>query len=187
MPYYPQKNIVLIGMRGTGKTAIGKTLANYLGWEFIDVDKTLEESENTKISEIVAKHDWEHFRDLESKYTELAAKKSPAIISTGGGVVLRDKNIQSLKKTGVIVLLHGPFEHLAKRVAKNDNRPSLTGKSPAEELEEVWNTRKEKYEKAADTNVYFDFETKNKKTDLLRKSKMILKATQEFLNQNTQQ
>ena len=177
------KNIVLIGMRGAGKSAIGKILAEFLDWDFVDVDKTLEAGEGTTISEIVAKHDWEHFRDLESKYTALAAKKIPTVISTGGGVVLRDKNIRTLKKTGVVVLLHGPLEHLAKRVAKNDKRPSLTGKSPVEELEEVWNTRKEKYEKAADINIYFDFETKNKKTDLIRKSKMVLKAVQNFLNQ----
>lgn len=165
-------------MRGSGKTAIGKTLADHLDFEFVDVDKTLEKSEGVKISEIVKKHDWEHFRDLESKYTTAAAQQTQVVISTGGGVILREKNIDNLKKNGVIVFIHAPIEHLARRVAKNDNRPSLTGKTPHEELEAVWNERKELYKKYADVEVFFDFETKNKKTDLIRKSKMVLKAIQ---------
>ncbi len=176
-----EKNIVLIGMRGSGKTAIGKTLAEYLGSEFTDVDRNLEAGEGEKIADIVAKHDWEHFRDLESKYTAKAAAKENVVISTGGGVILREQNIENLKKNGVIVFIHAPIEHLAKRVSKNDNRPSLTGKTAHEELEEVWNDRKELYKKYADAEVLFDFETKNKKTDLLRKSKMVLKAAQEHL------
>jgi len=167
-------------MRGSGKTAIGKTLAEYLGFDFIDVDRELESSEGVKIAEIVAQHDWEHFRDLETKYTAQAAEKKNVVIATGGGVVLREENIENLKKNGVVVLIHSPIEHLARRVAKNDNRPSLTGKTAHEELEEVWNERKELYKKYADTEVFFDFETKNKKTDLLRKSKAVLKAVKKL-------
>ena len=186
MPYIPPKNIVLIGMRGSGKTSIGRTLAEFLDWKFIDVDKILEQGENLSVAEIVKKHDWEHFRDLDSKYTAQAAQEKNVVISTGGGVVLREKNIDILKKNGVIVLIHGHIEHLAKRVAKNNKRPSLAGKSPVEELEEVWQTRKELYKKAADAELFFDFETKNKKTDLLRKSKMVLKAVNNFVNSKFQ-
>lgn len=175
------KNIVLIGMRGSGKTAIGKMLAQYLDFDFIDVDKNLEAGEGEKISDIVKQHDWEHFRDLESKYTSQAANKKNVVISTGGGVILREGNIENLKKNGVIVFIHAPIEHLARRVAKNDDRPSLTGKTAHEELEEVWKQRKELYKKYADAEVFFDFETKNKKTDLIRKSKMVLKAAKECL------
>jgi shikimate kinase len=177
----PEKNIVLIGMRGSGKSAIGKTLASHLSFEFVDVDKTLEAGEGVKISEIVKQHDWEHFRDLETKYAALAAEKTQTIISTGGGVILREENIENLRKNGVVVFIHAPIEHLARRVAKNDTRPSLTGKTPHEELEEIWNERKELYKKYADAEVFFDFETKNKKTDLIRKSKLVLKAVNEYL------
>lgn len=176
------KNIVLIGMRGSGKTAVGKTLAEYLGWKFIDIDKSLEAGEGISIAELVAKHDWEHFRDLESKYTAEAAKEKEAVIATGGGVVLRKKNIEALRKNGVIVLVHSPLEHMAKRVSKNNKRPSLTGEDPAKELERVWDERKELYQTAADVIVKFDFQTGNKKTDLMRKSKLVLKAVKEFLN-----
>ncbi|MFH1375867.1 MAG: shikimate kinase [Patescibacteria group bacterium] len=174
------KNIVLIGMRGSGKTVIGKALAEHLNFKFIDVDKTLEKSEQTSIAELVKQHDWEHFRDLESAYVAKAAKNTNAVIATGGGVVLRAGNIAALKKNGVVVLLHSPLKHLQQRVARGASRPSLTGEDPAEELEKIWEDRKELYEEAADIEVFFDFETKNKKTDLLRKSKIVLKAVRDF-------
>jgi shikimate kinase len=181
MPNPPAKNIVLIGMRGTGKTAVGQTLANHLGWDFIDVDHLLEKSEGKQISEIVAEHSWDHFRNLETKYTSEAAAKQNVVLATGGGVILRPENITALKKSGVIVYLTAPLEHLAARVAKGSNRPSLTGASPEQELAKVWAERKELYETAADTTVHFDFHSANKKTDLIRKSKMVLKAVRDFL------
>lgn len=176
------KNIVLIGMRGSGKTAIGKGLAKHLNFKFIDVDKTLEKAEGVSIAKLVEQHDWEHFRDLESKYVAKASKFTNAVIATGGGVVLRAENITALKHSGVVVLLHSPLEHLQQRVARGASRPSLTGEDPAEELEKIWEERKELYKEAADIEVSFDFETKNKKTDLVRKSKMVLKAVRGFLD-----
>jgi shikimate kinase len=181
MPSRLPKNIVLIGMRGTGKSAIGRTLAKYLGWQFIDIDKALEAGENLSIPELIKMHDWEYFRDLESKYTALAAGQKNAVIASGGGVILRPANTEALKKTGVIVLLQVPLHHMAKRVAQSNKRPSLTGEDPVVELERVWHERKELYTKAANATVQLDFETGNKKTDLLRKSKLVLKAVKEFL------
>lgn len=179
MPNPPTKNIVLIGMRGTGKSAVGQTLATHLGWEFVDVDTLLEQSEGRTIPEIVEEHGWDHFRELESQYTAEAAAKKQVVIATGGGVILRPENVAVLKKSGVIVLVLAPLEHMAARVAgDNGNRPSLTGESPAAELEQVWQERKELYEAAADTTVEFDFHTANKKTDLTRKADMVLQATQ---------
>lgn len=176
-----EKNLVLIGMRGSGKTTVGETLAKFLDFRFVDVDAELEKSEQAKISEIVEKKGWENFRDLETKYTKQFADEKDLVISTGGGVVLRSENIASLKKNGVVILIHAPIEFLARRVAKNSNRPSLTGENPSDELAKVWTEREKFYRGAADVEVFFDFETKNKKTDLLRKSKLILKAVQNFL------
>ncbi|MBU1090118.1 shikimate kinase [Patescibacteria group bacterium] len=174
----PSKNIVLIGMRGSGKSAIGCALAKFLDFEFMDVDRELEKTEGMKISEIVEKHGWRHFRDLETKYVKKAAAKNQTVIATGGGVILRRENIANLKKGGIVVFIHAPLDRLARRVSRNKNRPSLTGKSPHEELEEVWQQREKIYREAANIEVFFDFETKNKEADLLRKSKMILKAVE---------
>lgn len=179
-----EKNLVLVGMRGSGKSAIGKILAKFLDFEFIDVDRELEKTEGMKIAEIVEKKGWEYFRDLESKHAKKAAAKNRAVIATGGGVILRAENIANLKKNGVIIFIHAPLDHLVRRISKNKNRPSLTGESPAEELAEVWRQRKEIYRETADAEIFFDFETKNKKTDLIRKSKMILKAVKIFLAKN---
>lgn len=177
-----EKNLVLIGMRGSGKTAVGETLAQFLDFRFVDVDAELEKSEQAKISKIVEEKGWEHFRDLETQYTKQFAAEKDVVISTGGGVVLRPENVANLKKNGVVILLHSPIEFLARRVAKNSNRPSLTGENPVDELARVWAEREKFYRAAADVEVFFDFETKNKKTDLLRKSKLILKAVSNFAN-----
>jgi len=181
MPNKPDKNIVLIGMRGAGKSAVGHILADYLEWDFIDIDHEIEKEAECSIANLVKQHDWEHFRDLESQFAAIAAQKKNAVISTGGGVILRPANIEKLKKTGIVVLLHSPLEHLKKRVATSA-RPSLTGADPAEELESLWNERSELYAAAADVTVTFDFETGNKKTDLLRKSKLVLQAIKEMKN-----
>jgi len=170
-----KKNIVLIGMRGTGKTAIGKTLADFLKFDFIDIDHEIETGEGVKIPKLVAQHDWKYFRDIESKYTAAIAKRKNTVIATGGGVILRPKNITALKKNGIIVLIHSPLKHLTKRVARS-SRPSLTGSNPTTELADIWNERREKYETAAHVTVKFNFETKNKKTDLIQKSKIILQT-----------
>lgn len=174
------KNIVLIGMRGSGKSAIGRTLAAYLDWKLIDIDREIEASEGVEIPELVRRHDWEHFRDLETKHLTHAAAQKNVVISTGGGVILRAENVTALKKSGVVVLLHSPLAHLQKRVARS-KRPSLTGGDPAAELAKVWAERRELYTAAADVTVNLDFETNNKRTDLARKSKLVLAAVRRFL------
>jgi shikimate kinase len=83
-----------------------------------------------------------------------------------------------------VIFIHAPLEILSRRVARNANRPSLTGAKPVDELEKIWADREKFYRAAADVEVFFDFETKNKKTDLLRKSKLILQAVKKFLAKN---
>jgi shikimate kinase len=83
---------------GTGKTAVGIRLAEMLDMEFIDTDDIIEEDSKTTIPEIFSKIGEEHFRDLESKAVEKVCKLSRQIISTGGGVVIREQNVQSLRR-----------------------------------------------------------------------------------------
>ena len=177
-PRTSNQNLVLIGMRGSGKSAIGRTLAKILNFEFADVDEILEGSEKMTIPAIVEKHGWDYFRDLETKYTQEVAKKKNCVISTGGGVILREENMESLKKNGEIIFIHSPIKQLAQRVAKDSDRPSLTGKTPHEELEEIWQARKELYRKYADCELFFDFETDDKEADLTRKAEMILEKVE---------
>ncbi|MFH0776050.1 MAG: shikimate kinase [Patescibacteria group bacterium] len=176
-----EKNLVLVGMRGSGKTAVGKVLAKFLDFEFVDVDSALEKNESAKIAEIVAKNGWDFFRELETKWTKKIADEKNLVISTGGGVILKKENVSALKKNGIVIFVDTPLEILQKRVAQNSKRPSLTGDDPAAELAKVWRDREKLYRAAADITVFFDFETKNRKTDLIRKSKLIWKAVKDFL------
>lgn len=98
------KNIVIIGMPGSGKTTFGSALAARLGRDFIDADVYLEEREGKTIPELFAVSE-DCFRDAETRTArELAAKKG-IVIATGGGVIKRPENIDILRKTGVIIFL----------------------------------------------------------------------------------
>ncbi len=146
-------NIVLIGMRGSGKTTVGKMLSQHLKKEFIAMDKLVAEKAGMEITLIVKKHGWEYFRDLEAKVTKEVSQKENIIIATGGGVVVRPENVQALKKHGKIFWLTVGVDTLLKRIGNDANRPSLTGKSPKEDMEETQKQRQKLYEQAADVIV----------------------------------
>ncbi len=148
---YEDPNIVLIGMRGGGKTTAGKILAEKMGKEYADVDELIEAREGMKIAETVEKRGWEYFRDRESEVVEEVAKRKGLIVSTGGGVIQRPQNIAALKENGILVFLNAPADVLASRVGEDPNRPALTDAPSMEaEMEEVLSERKKLYEAAAD-------------------------------------
>jgi shikimate kinase len=144
------KNIVLTGMRGSGKTTIGKELAALMNRKFIDLDQEIEKHAEMPISKIVETHDWDHFRKLEKEVNKKVAQLSGVVIATGGGTIIDEENEKSLRENGFVVFLKCPIEILAERIKNSENRPSLTGKSAVEELEEVWQERKQRYEESAD-------------------------------------
>jgi len=137
-------------MRGSGKTAMGQLLAKKLKRHFFDLDQEIEKQAGQTINEIVEIHGWPHFRKLEAKICKEFGEKENLVISCGGGVVENDENIKNLKKNGKIIFLKVPISLCAQRIKKSQNRPSLTGKNFLEELNEIWERRKEKYLKAAD-------------------------------------
>lgn len=146
-----KQNIVLIGMRGSGKSHIGRLLAEKLEMRLYDSDKVIEEEIGESIGALVAREGWQRFRDIESATYARLAKKTGIVIATGGGVVVRTENIDKLKKNGVIVFLRVPLADLAKRLTKSSHkRPSLTGADPAAELAQTWKERRKLYEAAAD-------------------------------------
>ena len=148
---YEHPNIILIGMRGGGKTTVGRLLAQKLNKELIDIDELLEEREGMKIAETVEKRGWEYFRDRESEIVAEVGKRKDTIISTGGGVIERPENVAALKDNGVLVLLNAPADILAERLAHDPGRPALTNAASArEEIETVLAERKKLYEAAAD-------------------------------------
>lgn len=144
-------NIVLIGYRGTGKSTVGNILAARLGRELVSTDAEVIKRAKLTIPEIVQQFGWEHFRDLESEVCRDLAAKDQLIIDTGGGAILRQLNVDSLKKSGTLFWLTAGVETITGRISGDTQRPSLTGtKSFLEEIQDVLRERTPKYQAAAD-------------------------------------
>jgi len=142
------KNIVLIGFMGTGKTSVGKVIAKKLGFEFVDVDEVIEKTTGMEISEIFSKFGESRFRDIEEEMIKLITQKRRQVIATGGGVVLRDENMNRLKKDGLIFCLRASENVIFERLKQTTNRPLLQVENPEERIRELLQKRMPLYEKA---------------------------------------
>jgi shikimate kinase len=150
-------NIVLIGMRGSGKNTIGELLAKRLGKQFIDMDAHIVKHAGQSIPDMVAEGGWEHFRDQESAVAASVGAETNAVIATGGGAILREQNVTALRQHGTFVLLTAPAATLAQRIEGDNNRPALTNQDSLQaELEELWQQRCGAYQHAADITVTTD-------------------------------
>jgi shikimate kinase len=144
-------NVVLIGYRGTGKSTVGKLVAERLGRVLVSTDAEIVKLAVQNIPEIVEQHGWEYFRDLETKICQDLGGRDGVVVDTGGGAILRSKNVESLKRTGKLFWLTAPVETIAKRIGTDTQRPSLTGtKSFIDEIQDVLRERTPKYQAAAD-------------------------------------
>jgi shikimate kinase len=149
-------NIVLIGMRGSGKTAVGRLLAARLGRRFIEMDETISQKAGMSISEIVAKDGWTGFRKIESDVARSVASLDNTVNATGGGVVTREENLRALKENGKLVWLRAKLETLLERTRRDSSRPSLTGRPPEEDMALTLAEREPIYQRAADLIVDTD-------------------------------
>ncbi len=144
-------NIVLIGYRGTGKTSVAKILSVRLQRAAISTDHEIVQRANLSIPEIVKQFGWDHFRDLESDVCQELAGRDNLVVDTGGGIILRPRNVGILKANGLVFWLTAEIETIRKRIGGDTQRPSLTSmKSFTEEIEEVMRERRPKYQMAAD-------------------------------------
>jgi len=147
-------NIYLIGYRCTGKTTIGKALAESLGWHFADADEELVRANSMTVAEIVAQFGWDYFREKEREIILQLSLLDQYVIATGGGVILKPENIQDMKQSGIIVWLRASPEIIKKRIlsdaATRDLRPALTSKGLTDEIEETLLKRTPLYENAMD-------------------------------------
>ncbi|HGI5215610.1 TPA: shikimate kinase, partial [Providencia alcalifaciens] len=106
----------IIGPRGSGKTTIGKKLAEKTGYQFIDTDKLILERAGMSIADIVQQQGWNYFRQLESQILA-SIEPQDAIISTGGGIILARENQQVMRENGTVIYLRSTPETLVKRLA----------------------------------------------------------------------
>lgn len=143
---FPRKCIYLIGARASGKSTVGRLLAQRLKWPLVETDALAEEILGQTIAKTVSKQGWDAFRRAESEALLQAAGMEPAIISTGGGIVLREENRKLMQKTGLILYLKASAQELGDRLEKSlGSRPSLTGAHPAREIAQVLADREELY------------------------------------------
>ncbi len=153
-------NIFLIGYRCTGKTTIAKMLAERTGKAFVDADVMLVENAGMTVAEIVEKSGWDDFRDRESAVLEELCKVDNHVIATGGGVIIREENVEMMKKAGTVVWLTASVETIANRMAADystgDQRPGLTDKGIFDEIEETLDFRTPLYKNAMTFSVGTD-------------------------------
>ena len=150
-------NIVLIGYRCSGKTAVGQILANKLRKDFVDTDILIEEYAGCSLETMISRNGWRHFREIEKKLIKAVTAKNNQVIATGGGAVMDADNVKSLKRNAWIVWLNGTPEVLAQRMVKDQAqgkaRPSLSGADSIKEIAEVLAVRCSFYEQAGNLEI----------------------------------
>src|SRR5689334_5425163 len=119
------KSIVLIGMMGAGKSSVGRALERRTGLAHFDTDEAVAAQFGMSITEIFAKHGEENFRAAETDVLRNFNPDRAAIITTGGGIVVRAQNVELLKRLGTIVWLNGDEMTLFERASRRNTRPLL--------------------------------------------------------------
>lgn len=143
-----KKTIVMVGMMGAGKTAVGRGLAQLLGVPFRDSDHEIELAANMTVPEIFARDGEPFFRARESEVINRLLGEAPCVLSTGGGAFLADANRAAISEKGVSVWLDADIELLWQRVKHRDTRPLLRTDDPRATLETIFNARVPSYSKA---------------------------------------
>lgn len=156
-------NIVLVGMRGSGKSTIGRILAQKLQKNFIDLDAKLATKLGKSLKEIITENGWEYFRNQEVKLVRETKRIKNTVIATGGGVVLKKENVEALRKHGCLIFLNAHPDILIKRISGDSERPALTNQPTIkEEMYEIFKQREQLYKTAAD--IIIDTDTPKKIT-----------------------
>ncbi len=159
------ENVFLIGFMGSGKSTVASCLAKDYGMAMIDMDQLIVERENMSIPDIFTQKGEQYFRDVETKLLMEIKAEQNKVVSCGGGVVLRDENIQAMKKGGRVVLLNAKAETILERVKDDDNRPLLRGNKNITFIRDMIEQRRPKYEEVAD----FVVDTDGKSVNLICK------------------
>ncbi|NMS90305.1 AAA family ATPase [Clostridioides difficile] len=152
-------NIMLVGFMGVGKSTISSYLGHLLEMERVETDSYIIKQQGMSISEIFEKLGEEYFRNLESQTLIDLQKKKGIVVSCGGGIVLRDKNVEYIKKNGRVVLLTASPETILQRVKHSDERPILNNNMNVEFISDLMKKREGKYLASADIIINTDNKT----------------------------
>lgn len=165
-----EENIVLCGFMGCGKTTVGKKLAKETGRIFCDTDQYLEKKYEMKIPQIFEELGEERFREMEKEVLEEISSQKNLVIACGGGTVLRDENVQILKKGGKIYFLNVPFRVIQIRLKNDKKRPLLQRPDRRQFIQKLFKERIAKYKKAADFTINAGFTIKLAVKKIIEKS-----------------
>jgi len=153
-------NLVLVGYRGTGKSAIARRLAQLLSMPRVSLDEEIVREAGRSIPEIVAASGWPFFRDIEARICLRFGEQDGLVLDCGGGVVEREANSDCLRKGGRVFWLRATPATIVARIGDDQARPSLTGsKTFTEEVEEVLARREPLYQRMAHEHIHTDVRT----------------------------
>jgi len=144
------ESIVLIGFMGAGKSSAGRALARRTGLPRFDTDEIVSARFGLPVTEIFAQFGEEQFRDAETEALRQLSSGTPAIIVTGGGIVLRPENLKILRELGSVISLEANEETLFRRISRRMTRPLLQTENPRTTLTELLRKREPLYREAAD-------------------------------------
>ncbi len=147
------QSIVLIGMMGSGKSQVGSCLQRLTGMPVLETDEMVASNFGMSIPEIFSKHDEKTFREAETEALRALSRTDQTVIATGGGMVLREKNMKILRRLGVVVWLDGNEETLLERALRKADRPLLLTKHPKKMFSQIFGIRKPLYAKVADVRI----------------------------------
>ena len=158
--YIDKLNIVLIGMPSCGKTKLGGMIATKYKYNFIDIDKLIENKINCPISEYIKKFGEKSFRDVEEETIKEISTKNHCVIATGGGAILRENNIYNLKYNGKLFFINRSLNLLKP----TNDRPLTSNRN---DLEKIYNDRLPLYKKYCDVEINGDAEFDSKINDII--------------------
>lgn len=139
----------LIGMMGSGKSAVGRLLADQVDAAFFDTDVLIEQRLGCSIGQLWGAQGEQAFRDMEAAQVKSLAAGKTAVVATGGGVVLREDSVELMRASGTVVWLEASAAILADRVGADSNRPLLAGDSGPDRIGELLTEREPSYAAAS--------------------------------------
>ena len=151
------KNIILCGFMGCGKSTVGRKLSRRANMEFVDMDRYIENKAGMTVKEIFAKYGEQKFRDMEREACKELAERDNLVIAAGGGTLTFPENVETLRRTGRIVLIDVKYEILCERLKHDKNRPLLQVENRNEKIRTLLDERMPLYSRAASVVVNGNF------------------------------
>jgi shikimate kinase len=169
------RNLILCGFMATGKSSVGRRLAAVVGYDFLDMDAAIEAEEGLSIPLIFAARGEAAFRALESRMVERVAERSRCVVATGGGTIVNPRNLEMLKRCGILINLTADIETILVRVGSGDDRPMLKEGDRRERIRSLLQQRAGAYAQAditVDTSSLTIEEVAQQIIDRLRNSRL---------------